>query len=86
MWLVKLLLPFAVDLAIRWGIPALVKKFPFLPTDLLNKLVALVEQAIQDLSGYHPTSPEGVAVRSLAKREAKQCIGAFCEAKTKGLD
>lgn len=85
MWLVKLLLPIAVDLAIRLGIPALVKKFPFLPTDLLTKLVALVEQAIHDLSDYHPSSPQGVAVRSLAKRETKQCIGAFCEAQTKGI-
>lgn len=83
MWLLKLLLPFAVDLAVRFGIPALIKKFPFLPTDLLTKLVELVEDAIKSLAGYHPSSPEGVAVRNLAKRETKQCIGAFCEAQLK---
>lgn len=86
MWLLKFLLPFAVDLAIKYGIPAIVKRFPFVPSELLASLVAMVEKAIESISGYHPSSPEGIAARSLAKREAKQCIGAFCEAQTKGIE
>lgn len=85
-WILKLLLPIAIDLAVKYGVPALLEKLPFIPKALVDDLVALVKRAIEEMTGYHPTSPEGLAVRRLAKQEAKQCIGAFCAPQTKGLD
>ncbi len=91
MWgaILKFFLPVVIDLAIKWGIPAaaewLMKKVPFVSKELIDQLMSIVKRAIEELSGYHPTSPEGVALRRMAKQEAKQCIGAMCMATTKSI-
>ena len=89
-WLLSVLVPILVDAAIRFGEPLIaewvLKKLPAVPKALIDYVMNLINKAIEDITGYHPSSPQAMAVRSLAKREAKQCVGAFCSAQPKGLD
>lgn len=92
MWnaILKFVLPIVVDIAIKYGWPKLIefigKYLPFIPKEVYDKLLLLVEEAIAKISGITPV-PEAKAiakeVRRQAKKEAKNCIGSMCVPDTK---
>ena len=92
MWnfILKFLVPIAVDLAIRFGFPSLVnwlsKVFPFIPKDVFERLLVLVKEAIAKISGVEPVAARKVIakeVRRQARKDAKNCIGSICKMDTK---
>lgn len=91
MWgiILKILLPLLVDIALKWGLPKvlewLINKFPKMPVELRDKILAVVNKAVADAEGYDRKSMHAKAVRHAAKMQVKECL-VGCEADTKGLD
>lgn len=84
-WILKWILPFLVDIAIKFGMPAvlewLVKKFPFVPKAVIEQILAIIAKALDDIDG----DADPKEVRAAAKRQARECVGVACKPTTKGL-
>lgn len=89
-WLLQQALPFLIDLAVAYGLPKaaewVLKKWPFIPKVLVDKVLAIIASALAEIQGNHPKDPVGREVRKVAKQKARDCVGAACMVDTKGLD
>lgn len=88
-WFLKWILPVLVDIAIKFGMPAvlewIIKKFPFIPKQVIEQIFAIIAKALDDIDG-NPDPVEARRIRAEAKRMARQCVGVACKPTTKGLD
>lgn len=90
MWnfILKMVLPFVVDMALKFGLPPamewILKKFPFVPKEILQGIVEIIKKAIENHSA---ATPEGrKIVRAVAKRDVRRkCSGTACVSETKSL-
>jgi len=65
-WLINLLL----KLAVSWGLPALAKAFPWLPKEVIDLIVAIIEGLKK--------SEQPVETLREVKRAVSQCNGIAC--------
>lgn len=77
------LLDLLISLALKFGVPWLLSKFPFLPSNLKD----ILQQLIDDVKKSKDEHKEAVAdARSEAKsRIKKECFGVGCAIDTKSL-
>lgn len=73
------LISFLISIAIKFGMPWVLKKFPWVPMEV----VTLIEELLEKLKIH---KQEKVELIRTTKEKAKEiCIGAACPAETKGL-
>jgi hypothetical protein len=87
-WLLHQAIPFLVDLGVKYGLPAaaewVLQKWPFIPKSIVDSVMKIISDAVDAIEGNHPSSPEGKAIRSQAKLDARTAISNPSD--TKGLD
>jgi len=73
-WLIKILIEIALTIGLPPFLEWLMKKFPWLPRDVVDKLVEIIKKYLEAIEGVK----DRTAIKALKREARRECRGVAC--------